>query len=177
MSGRTNTNILVRLRRQRGRLGRFVLATLALASFTIAGAPCFAMAAPAPVAHVDPSAHAEAHGDRQGHEHAVGHGNGALGAHEQSEHPFPKHCPHCPPTAAMSQHAPASEHAFCAAVDDVSDQSSTSPSKFAKSVVLVAAFGTLAPLAFHPPPRPRLREGARARTRVALNLRHCVFLI
>ena len=37
-------SILAVLRRHRGRLGRFVVAAFALASFTVSSAPCFAMA-------------------------------------------------------------------------------------------------------------------------------------
>jgi hypothetical protein len=176
MNGRTN--ILAKLRRQRGRFGRFVLAVFAMGSFTLAGAPCFAMAAPPPTARVDQSAHA-AHGDSgmHAHGHARAHADGISGTHEQSEHQFPKHCPHCPVTAAMSHHGPSSAHAFCSALDDVSDQSLSSLPTFAKHVVLVAAFETLPPLVFHPPPRQLTRELARARSPVPLNLRHCVFLI
>jgi hypothetical protein len=171
------TSLLSRLRRQGKRLGRFVLAIFALASFTSAGAHCFAMVPTASLAQADENPHAEIHADTHAHEYAMSHGDRGADADEQTKHDYPDHCPHCPLAGAMADHVPSNAHAFCSAFDDASDHSSSSLPALAKHVVPVAAFELIAPLAFHPPPRPRAREVASTRRTVALNVRHCVFLI
>jgi hypothetical protein len=120
-------------------------------------------------------AHAEV--ETRGHGHETSHGDDSPGSHEQSPQPFPEYCPHCHTAQAMPNHASSSAHAFCSAFNDVSDQSSSSVPTFAKHIFLVAAFETLPPLAFHPPPRHITRKIDPTRGAVALNLRHCVFLI
>jgi hypothetical protein len=78
----------------------------------------------------------------------------------------------------MPGHSVSGAHAFCAAWDDVSDHSQPSVSlPLLKHLAL--------PVAFEPPPSIALRSPtirpspppALARASVALNLRHCVFLI
>lgn len=167
------TNILAVLRRQRNRLGRFVIACFALASFTITAAPCFAMAA----AKVDAGEHAvHTHGHAD-HGHAMDHGGNAPGmGHDDGSGAPP--CPHCPLNAGMPNHAPSSDHSFCSAYDEPVDQTCFSPpSSLAKHVLLAPTFETPPPLLFHAPPRPSPIAVGIQRSTIALHLRNCVLLI
>jgi hypothetical protein len=168
-------SVLAVLRRQRGRLGRIVVAWFALASFTVAGAPCFAMAN----AKADAGEHAaetHAHADDG---HAMGHGDGspAAGHDHGSTHKEPAHCPHCPLSAATPNHAPPSNHSFCSAFDEGADQTSFTPASFAKHVLLAPMLDAPRPLLFRPPPRSSPRAKCVQRSAIAVNLRNCVLLI
>ena len=146
------TSVLAVLRRQRGRLGRLVVACFALASFTITAAPCFAMAA----AKVDAGEHA-AHSHGQAHHgHAMDHGGTAP---------------------AMPNHAPSSSHSFCSAYDEPADQTCFTAPMLTKHALLAPAFETPPPLVFHPPLRSSPHTSAFKHSAVALNLRNCVLLI
>src|SRR5690348_15902688 len=110
MNGRKT--LLGVLRRHRDRLGRIVLAGFALASFTISGAPCYAMASGNGDVAAIAGHHAYAH---SGHE--IGHADGAVTHHESLAQNGLPHCPHCPP--AMPNHAPSSAHSYCSAGDEL----------------------------------------------------------
>ena len=168
-------SVLAELRRQRGRLGRFLVAWFAVASFTITGAPCFAMAS-ANVDHGEHAADTHAHGH---HDHAMAHGDSgpAVGHDHGSTQKGPAHCPHCPLAAAMPNHAPSSDHSLCSAFDEGADQTSFTSLSFAKYVLLAPTFEAPPPSAFHPPPRSSLRAISVQRSAVAVNLRNCVLLI
>ena len=166
------TSVLAVLRRQRGRLGRFVVACFALASFTITSAPCFAMAA-AKVDAVEHAAHS--HGDAH-HGHAMDHG-GSAPAIGHDHGPGAPPCPHCPLSAAMPNHMPSSDHSFCSAYDEPADQTCFSSPPLAKHVVLAPTFETPPPLVFHPPPKFSAHAIGLERSAIALNLRNCVLLI
>ena len=169
--------IFARLRRHRTSLGRFVLAMFAGASLVSSAAPCFAMAAEAAPVTAEHVAHPNdtPSGDHCSHSSgATGHGHQGPAAPQD----FPgKHCPHCSLSASMPGHD-SSAHSFCSVSDASSDQSQPPPSAFFKpmaaTIVLeVVPLSSLlhargvAPLRFSP---------ARAPS-VALNVRHCVFLI
>jgi len=166
------TSVLAVLRRQRGRLGRLVVACFALASFTITAAPCFAMAA----AKVDAGEHA-AHSHGQAHHgHAMDHG-GTAPAMQHDHGSGAPHCPHCPLGAAMPNHAPSSSHSFCSAYDEPADQTCFTAPMLTKHALLAPAFETPPPLVFHPPLRSSPHTSAFKHSAVALNLRNCVLLI
>jgi hypothetical protein len=168
------TELLGRLRRRRATLGRSVLVLFALASFSAGAAPCFAMAAStAPVVqhHVSHQGGAPSHA----HSPAASHEHGAP--LDRGGEPVPSPCPHCPLTAAPSSNA-ASAHSFCSAGDDVADSGKSVTTLPSFKHVLLAAVVELLPVdrepRFSPPRRPPTEVAAPS---VALNLRHCVFLI
>jgi hypothetical protein len=178
-------DILETIRKRRARLGGFVLAFFALASVATSAAPCFAMA----VAHADsPAEHAVAHSGSlpaAGHDslHAAGHDQSHLAAHDGFTPPDgssdPRnHCPHCPLAPSMPGHGPDATHSFCSVVDDASDVAQPSGS------YLVPKYVPLTPIFELPPPSLLRPPGIRASrvlaptiSSIALNLRHCVFLI
>ena len=163
-------SVLAVLRRQRNRLGRFVVACFALASFMITATPCFAMTTP----KVDASEHA-AHGHTD-HGHAMQHGGSAPArGHDHGSGAPP--CPHCPLNTGMPNHAPSSDHSFCSAYDEPVDQTCFSPPSLAKHVLLAPAFETPPPLVFHPPPKSSAHAIGLQRSAIAVNLRNCVLLI
>jgi hypothetical protein len=160
MSGRTS--ILGILRRRRAGLGRFVLAWFALAAASAGAAPCFAMTAS--------SAPAAQH-DHHAHDHSA--------PQAQPESPAqPSPCTHCPLAATMAGHTSTASHAFCSAADDASDGGKPSVPTTALKLVLSVPIVELLP--FDPGPslaRDRQRPRDADVTSIALNLRHCVFLI
>src|SRR5689334_22337867 len=165
-------SVLAMLRRQRGRLGRFVVACFALASLTITAAPCLAMA----TAKAGTAEHA-AHSHGHAHDgHATDHGGSAPAMQHDHGSGAPP-CPHCPLGAALPDHAPSSDHSFCSAYDEPADQTCFSPPSLAKHVLLAPAFETPPPLIFHPPARSSPRAMSVPRSAIALNLRNCVLLI
>lgn len=171
-------SILAVLRRQRDRLGRFVVAAFAVASFTASGAPCFAMTSVQ--THADDQAvTTHAHGsDHHGSSMDHGHAGHPAGHDDGSQPPGSPYCPHCLSAAAMPGHELSSAHSFCSAFDETVDQASCSASpSFAKHVLLAATFALPPPLVFHPPPRPSPRVAASRASPIPLNLRNCVFLI
>jgi hypothetical protein len=171
------TTVLAALRRQADRLGRVVVALFAVASLTIAGAPCLAMVS----AGVAPEQRAAAPTHEHGHHggHAGDHSSTHPAAHDDgsAQKPAP-HCPHCPLAGAMPGHVPSSAHSFCSAADDLADQTSFVASPFlAKHILLVATFETPPPLIYRPPPTGWHRPLDFRGSAIALNLRNCVFLI
>ena len=171
-------SILAVLRRQRDRLGRFVVAAFAVASFTVSGAPCFAMASVETHAG-DRATSTHAHGyEHHGSSMDHGHAGHAVGHDDGSQPQGSPYCPHCLSAAAMPGHEPSSAHSFCSAFDEAVDQAScTASPSFAKHVMMAATFAMPPPLVFHSPPRPSPRAIASHRSAIALNLRNCVFLI
>jgi hypothetical protein len=169
MSG--SGGFLGRLRRRRATLGRVVLTLFALASFGAGAAPCFAMvASAAPVAQ-----HHDSHaaGSSHDHQHAPAHEHGpSSGDVERAPTP----CPHCPLAVSMSGYAP-SAHSWCSASDDAADGKSVTtlpPFKHAPLAIVVEL------LPVDPGPSissPRQPPPEVAAPSVALNLRHCTFLI
>ena len=177
------------LRRRRSGLGRFVLAFFAVATVTMTGAPCFAMAAGA---HVAPAVHDDgmhtgmtmvAHDHSHfAHEHSASSPHGSADPSLPHGSADPAHqCPHCPLAAPMSGYTATASgsHAACAGLAGASDQ--------AQAGVTVLPFKHIAaaPL-FEPPASTVLRPPgvvraflppALARPSVPLNVRHCVFLI
>jgi hypothetical protein len=176
MIGRTN--ILAMIRRRRDSLGRLVLVFFAVASVTIGAVPCVAMGA---ATKGDPASH-----------HGASHSGSALGSHDHS-HPAthggatqpdesphsPNHCPHCPLSTSMPGHNADNAHSFCAAVDDTSDRAQPSPPPLLHKHVPLAPLLELAPppSVLPPPGIAASRMLVPAFSPVALNLRHCVFLI
>jgi hypothetical protein len=175
MIGRTN--LLAMIRRRRASLGRLVLASFAVASITIGALPCFAMGVAtkgAPVAH-----HGAAHSDSASGNHEHSHPATHPGATPLAGSPHsPSHCPHCPQSASMPGHASGNSHSLCAAVDDTSDRTQSSTLPLHLKHLLLAPLLELAPPSLHPPPGiPASRMLVPPCSSVALNLRHCVFLI
>jgi hypothetical protein len=101
----------------------------------------------------------------------------ANGASSEPERHPSGHCPHCPVSAPGPAYAGGGAHAFCSPLDDGSGPTSVQHPTLAKHVV-VSAHQAIAP-----PPISRSRvtrlatADASTRCTVALNLRHCVFLI
>jgi hypothetical protein len=175
-------NILAALRKQRARLGRCVVILFAFASLALSGAPCFAMATASPGPATDEAApahglhHASASDHSMAAEHAVAHDHAAE-ALAKPQPSAPAHCPHCPLTAAMPGHSPSSAHSFCSAVDEGADQTSASSlPAFAKVAPAVNTFEIPALSSWRPPPIRSIAAVSPPIT-VALNVRHCVFLI
>jgi hypothetical protein len=169
-------NILAAIRQRRGSLGRSVVVLFASASFALGGAPCAAMAMSASGAADEPAG-LRTSKQADAHEHSVHQDHAGSPARGEPENPAPARCPHCPPMGAMHGHASSSAHSFCSA-DDGSDQNlpGASPAS-AKHAPLVATFETPRSLSFHPPPLRFTRSSVPLRSTVALNVRHCVFLI
>jgi hypothetical protein len=173
-------NLLAWLRRQREGLGRVVVVSFAAASFALTSAPCFAMAAASTDAAVAAPATVSHH--PAGHESSGHHAHDAAApaapaAHGGTDAPGSVHCPHCPAAGVMPGHTSSSAHSACSAAVDVADQTSSSPPAFAKHVPLVATFETPLPLALRPPAAQLTKTPAPHRSAVALNVRHCVYLI
>jgi len=169
-----STDILGRLRRRRATWGRSLLALFAFASFSAGAAPCFAMAAStAPLVqqhHAARPAGAPSHT----HSHAAAHDHGAPLA-EAAHAPSP--CPHCPLTVALAGSTP-SAHSFCSAADEVADGGNSVTTLPAFKHVPLAAVVEILPAAQNlSPSSPRQPPREVAAPSVALNLRHCVFLI
>ena len=178
------TNILVSLRRRRASLGRFLCLVFAMASLSVGAAPCFAMAAPAgPDSRHDSHAQASSHtsGNHE-HSHAVSHDRHAGAADHamsmEGSSGVPGACPHCPLSVGMSSEASTGAHAFCSAGDDVADSGNSGafPLLF-KHAVSSAVIQV--DLALSRPSRAcnNQRPLDVSSSAVALNLRHCVFLI
>jgi hypothetical protein len=175
-------SILAALRKQRDSVGRCVVVLFAFASLALSGGPCLPMAtaSTAPPAAEEALAHGLHHLSASDHsiepDHAVAHGHAAASP-AKAQHSAPAHCPHCPLTAAMAGHAPSSAHSFCSAVDGVADQTAASSlPTFAKVVLAGATFEIPLPSSWRPPPI-RFIPAVSPPTTVALNVRHCVFLI
>jgi len=190
------TPILARLRKHRFGLGRAALAVFAVASVAAGAAPCFAMAVAGPA---DPVAdHAAQHGTDRSVQHGADHSvaddtQAGHVAHQHtrasatteagtaspaSHHNTPHHCPHCPLAASMAGHESSNSHAFCSAVDATSDQvqPSASPAVL-KHALLLATLEIPHALPLRLPDAVITRTRAPRYAAVAINLRHCVFLI
>ncbi len=174
MSGRTS--ILGILRRRRASVGRFVLVWFALAAASVGAAPCFAMMVSAgPAAHHDAAMHHASQPASAAHHHGDDHSAPTA----QLESPAqPSSCAHCPLAMAMAGHDSTASHSFCSAADDVSDAGKPSVPTTAFKLVLSVPIVELLP--FDPGPslaRDRQRPRDADVTSIAINLRHCVFLI
>jgi len=171
MIGRTN--ILGSLRRRRATLGRFVCLLFAFATVSAGAAPCFAMGVPSEaVGQQDVHSHSSAHHDHAQsgtHEHTTSVDHGDHG---------PSPCPHCPLSIGMSDAASTSSHAYCAAGDDVADSGKASVSLPLFKHLLAVAVIQVDPVRSQPSSAwgKQLPVDASSPS-VALNLRHCVFLI
>lgn len=167
------THVPGRLRRRRASLGRIVLALFALASFSAGAAPCFAMAPSIAPLHESHESHL-AGAPNHDHAHAVGHEHGTPSG--EIEH-APSPCPHCPLVAVLAGSV-AGSHSFCSAADGASDGGksvTTLPAyKCASSAAVVEVFP---PDREPSPSSPRQPPTEVASPSIALNLRHCVFLI
>jgi hypothetical protein len=172
--GSRRGNLFSALRRQRARLGRFPVALFALMSMLLPGAPCFGMVVAGATSELAAASDAHASHDAHDHEHANVDETNAVGQQSSDEHSS-GHCPHCPLTGAIA-HTPSGAHSFCSADDAVATEPSPSP-PIAKHVAVATAFETMPHVALHPPPRYMARQIAPTRSAVALNVRHCVFLI
>ena len=177
MTGPTNTFRI--LRRHRAGLGRLVLALFALASASAGAAPCLTMAAPDATAahhsdaHVAPTGTSAAAHD---HSHAVEHDHSTPAADQDAGSHGP--CTHCPLSVGMTANASSGSHALCSATDHASDGAKLGWSPPVFKHVLATAVIELPPIE----PRPSLALAQQPRPEVpcpsvALNLRHCVFLI
>ena len=172
------TSILGILRRRRAGVGRFVLAWFALAAGSAGAAPCLAMTvSSASVEHHDTGMH---HGDAGAgqHEHAAVHDHSASTAQPKSPLEPASPCVHGPLAATMAGHGSSESHSFCSATDDVSDGGKPSAPTTAFKLVLSVPIVELLP--FDPGPslaREQQRPCDADVTSIALNLRHCVFLI
>jgi hypothetical protein len=166
------------LRRRRAGLGRFVLVLFALASATAGAAPCLAMAVTDAAGAHDSDAHMASMVAEKAHDqsHAVEHRHSTPPADRDDGSHGP--CSHCPPSVSMAGAASSASHAFCSASDDASDAAKPSWSPPAFKHVLSTALIQLLPVDFLPSlasaPQP---PPEAAPPSVALNLRHCVFLI
>lgn len=169
-------NILASLRRRRATLGRLVCLLFAFATITAGAAPCFAMAA-SPESVADPGV---SHHEMAGHHD---HSHALAGAHDhtmssgETDHGS-KPCPHCPLSSSMAGEGSLGSHALCSAGDDVADSGKTPVSVPVFKHLLSAPIVHLP--AFHSHPShawtKQLAVAATGQV-VALNLRHCVFLI
>lgn len=167
------------LRRRRADLGRFVLVLFALASASAGAAPCLAMTAQAApgTQHSDShtasmtadTAQQHSHGMQLQHEHSM------PSADESGESHGP--CAHCPPSVSMDGIGSPAQHAFCSASDDVSDAGKPNWSPPAFKHVLSMALVQFVPVGSRPSLASRQPAPQAAPPSVALNLRHCVFLI
>ena len=175
------TNTFRILRRHRAGLGRFVLVLFALASASAGAAPCLAMAAPdATAAH-----HSDAHVAPMGtgtsaaahdHSHAVEPDHSTPAADQDGGSHGP--CSHCPPSVGMTANASSGSHALCSATDHASDGAKPGWSPPVFKDVLATALIELLPIEPRPPLAfAQLRPPEATSRSVALNLRHCVFLI
>jgi hypothetical protein len=173
------TNTFRILRRHRAGLGRFVLVLFALAAASAGAAPCLAMALPNAAgvhhgdAHVAPMGTSAAAHD---HSHAVEHDHSTPAADQEGGSHGP--CSHCPLSAGMTANASSGSHASCSVSDHASDGAKPGGSPPVFKHVLATALIELLPIE----PRPRLAFAQQpppeaTSPSVALNLRHCVFLI
>lgn len=111
------------------------------------------------------------HGLQEAAEHTRAAGEGSSHAHGG--------CPHCPASTGSSAKLDGTSHVFCEVLDDVSDDAAHLPTlKF--ELLPVALLCT--PTALAPPALQLSSVRSPAYTvndhrSVALNLRHCVFLI
>jgi hypothetical protein len=171
------TNTFRILRRHRAGLGRFVLILFALAAAGASAAPCLAMTVPnAPGAHHSDVAPVGTSPAAHDHSHAIDHDHSTPAADQEGGSHGP--CSHCPLSVAMTASASSGSHASCSASDHASDGAKPGWSPPVFKHVLATALIELLPIE----PRPRLALAqqpppAATSPSVALNLRHCVFLI
>ena len=189
--------LFARIRRSRDRGARYVAAVVSMAYLATGLAPCLAAASAAASeagVHLDghsPQAqlrHA-AHADEQGHQtreaasaqhHGHGHHAAAPMAHVVDE-PVPQrtHCPHCldglPSGAALAHDGAPATCSVAAAITDVAAmKTGDTPPAQAVPILAPARFALPPPLG---PPLARPAHLVERAPSVALNVRHCVFLI
>ena len=172
MIGRTN--ILRSLRRRTATLGRFVCLLFAFATVSAAGAPCFAMgvSSNAVAQHDEHAHHVSASQDRTQaslHDHATSMGDADLA---------PSPCPHCPLSTTMAADTSTGSHAYCSAADEAADSGKSGVSLPLFKYILSVAVSQSAPVHSRPSSAWSKQLPVDATyASVALNLRHCVFLI
>lgn len=152
-----------------------MLAWFALAAASAGAAPCFAMAASGDFV----ADHAAAHDAAAQHDgsHSSSHDHAVHGAEPEQPAAPPSSCPHCPPGAMLATDGGTGSHSFCSAGDDVADGAKPSvPPTFKTNLSLpLIELGPIDPGLR--PVRDQHRPPDATATSVALNLRHCVFLI
>jgi hypothetical protein len=179
-------NILGSLRRWRAGAARHVVGAFVVAYLAAGIAPCVAAAGRAPVDAAAAVRNAEvvlhegsgSHGGFDLHAHP-GHETdaAALSGHDQaSDDGRSAHCPHCLGDAGAVR-AHDDDHASCSALEDLTDVavSQTKAAPPALAPLLGPAAVTLPP-PLASPVAPVPSRAVRAPL-VAINIRHCVFLI
>lgn len=163
----TTMRLLERLRRRKGVVARVVLPLLAAVWFSASASVCFGMAAESLQGmRADAGVPSHDHSDTD-HQH-----------HQHDRAP-PTHgdCPHCP--AGGSHDEPAASHILCSVLDDAVDaRGQVSALKWELEHLLPAAHS----VSFSTPiPQPAVggisHSVSPPHRSVALNIRHCVFLI
>ena len=180
----TGMSLLQRLRKSKATVVRIVAPLLAVVWFGASASTCVAMVIAAPpvesagVAAAHAGADAE-HGEQ--HQTAVSHDqhHGSQAADEDHDRPSSSHgaCPHCPGATGAAHDGTATMHVVCSAVSAFADGATAATVlkldlKYAPTASVMVA----APVP-GPAPSAILRAPPPPRCSVALNLRHCVFLI
>ena len=168
------STILRNLRARRASLGRFVWVLFAFASVSAGAAPCFAMSVAAA-----PFEHQASHtGAAAGHDHAHPAAHDYAVSEQPAEQSPKSSCPHCPLSVAMSADASSSSHSLCSAGEDTLDAGKLSVSVPVFKYIAWTVRVELAPADLRPSTAwtKHLAVDETLST-VALNLRHCVFLI
>jgi hypothetical protein len=157
------------------------LAFFAVATVTMTGAPCFAMAAGAQGSR---AVHHEMHAGMTMVAHHHSHFAHAAEQNASSAHGGADpahHCPHCPLAAPMSGYTTTASgsHAMCAGLRGASDQAQAGVTMLPfKPIAAAAQLAPPASAVLRPSGPPRaFVPPALARLSVPLNVRHCVFLI
>jgi hypothetical protein len=173
--------LLENLRKRKRAVAAVVLPLIATVWFSASASACLGMAvdshdraladaAPPPHDHSEAHGHAGAHAGQAHSEDGALHARGTSHSHGA--------CPHCPVFSGGSSSDSAATHVVCALLDDVSDSGAqTSAQKTELEHFALAQPIYVSPLElqssahlFSPIVAPVYRS-------VALNLRHCVFLI
>jgi hypothetical protein len=171
MIGRSN--ILASLRRRRETLGRLLCLLFAFATISAGAAPCFAMGVSSK-ASAQQEAHAHPSADHE-HRQVANHDHTASIDHGDRAH---SPCPHCPLSTGMPKSGSTGSHAYCSATDDIADSGKAGVSAPAFKHLLSVAAIHVEPVRSQPSYGwSRQLPVNSAYPSVALNLRHCVFLI
>jgi hypothetical protein len=182
MKGRAN--ILAKLRRRRAGLGSLVLALFTTTNLIASATPCLAMTLTALQAPDGSTTTHDSSGSaphqRHAHAHAApnaAHDPAGHGPTRADTHPLSEHCPHCPLSASMTAHS-GGTHQSCTVLDGVSAKAPLSASQLPLKYALATTDLEISPPSLlRPPDTPLAHAVPRAYSHVALNVRHCVFLI
>jgi hypothetical protein len=120
-------------------------------------------------------AHAAATANAHAHEHSAMHGTHGQAEPAAPRDPLTRPCAHCPLSAVMFGET--GSHSACSVGDDASDAKPAVAVPSFKHAQFIASFD---PPLLDPEPSPAWTRQCRvdaAAPSVALNLRHCVFLI